>query len=155
MTDKRIPASRIRAAWLDTSMPTAAAAATIGLSRAGLQSRARALGLPPRKSGRRSKVREAEFRILWAAGVTLAEIGRYFGCDPLTVAQNRVRLGMPKRYGGGKQRAVTLNAALADMQWSLLAGQMRTAANAEQRQMIIAGMADVVGHRQVGATVAA
>lgn len=87
MADKRIPAAAIRRAWLDLSVPVTRAAAALGLHPDHLRRRARRLGLPPRRGGRRLTLTDPDLALrLYREGVPLAEIGaRCGGVRPQTV----------------------------------------------------------------------
>lgn len=102
--DKRVPNSEIRRVWLDDSMPSEEAAASIGLKRATLWRRAKCLGLPSRKSGRREAIPAADLRMLWNAGVLARDIADHYGCQEDSIGQAARRLGLPKRKPGPKSR---------------------------------------------------
>lgn len=97
---KRIANARIRAAWLDQSLTTAEAAAQVGLTRVNLWLRAKSLGLPPRKGGRRPIVpadRTAEFARMWMRGDPVAVIAAHFGISAPSVVYRCRSLGLPGR----------------------------------------------------------
>lgn len=98
--DKRVPNVRIRAVWMDDTLTVAEAAAMVGLSRARLWVRSRALGLPPRKEGRRPIVPEEQLRMLWLADVRSSDIAALYGCPEASVRQASRRLGLPRRPMG-------------------------------------------------------
>lgn len=118
--DKRVPSATIRRVWLDETLTTAEAAALIGLSRVRLWVRAKALGLPARKDGRRRVIPRAEMATLWLAGVRATEIAALYGCPYNTVSQTRWRDGLPCRPAG--HHAVL---SLADYRTRLLRKSMR------------------------------
>jgi hypothetical protein len=118
--DKRVPNATIRRVWLDETLTTAEAAALIGLSRVRLWVRAKALGLPARKEGRRAVIPPAEMETLWLAGVRATEIAALYGCPYNTVSQTRWRQGLPCRPAG--HHAVL---ALAEYRAQLLRKSMR------------------------------
>lgn len=95
--DKRIPAAAIKRVWLDTDLTSAEAAARVGLSRARLWVRAKAMGLPPRKEGRRPVISEAELRALWLADVLVSDIATLYGRPQGSVRQLARLYGLPKR----------------------------------------------------------
>lgn len=97
---KRIPAARIRAVWLDAHLTTAEAAAQVGLTRANLWRRAKALGLPPRKSGRHWRVSADQvsvFTRMWMRGDRVADIAAHFGISEPSVVYRCRSLGLPGR----------------------------------------------------------
>lgn len=98
--DKRIPNAVIRKAWLDPNLSKLEAGAVIGLSHVRLWVRATALGLPPRKCGRRPVIPEGELRVLWCAGVLSREIAALYGCPEASVRQAARRVGLPRRPMG-------------------------------------------------------
>lgn len=120
----RTPAGKVRAAWTDSELTLRQAAACVGMSKDALQARAAALGLPPRRTGRREVIRpcmEAEFADLWAAGVAAREIATRFGCSYFAVINTATRLGMPMRGAGfrpklrlAEWRAMRLRQAMAE-----------------------------------------
>lgn len=99
---KRIPNAEIRRVWLDPALTTAQAAAQVGLTRANLWHRAKALGLPPRARGRRAVIPAAELAAMWNAGVLAREIAAKWGCHPLTVCASARRLGLTRRPLGSR-----------------------------------------------------
>ncbi|MDN5785729.1 hypothetical protein [Pseudorhodobacter sp.] len=100
--DKHVPNADIRRAWLDQSLTSAQAAASVGLARATLWSRAKGLGLPPRKDGRREVIPGEDLRLLWSAGVLVRDIADHYGCARQTISQSARRLGLPVRVKGRK-----------------------------------------------------
>lgn len=98
---KRIPAAVIRALWLDGRLTTAEAAARAGLSRSTLWRRARALGLPPRKEGRRFEIGDLRlFARMWAAGLHGPAMAAHFGFTYSAIRATARRLGLgPRRLG--------------------------------------------------------
>ena len=90
-TGKQIPAAAIRRVWLDERLTTAQAAAEVGLTRANLWRRAMALGLPPRKNGRRFEIMDTErFARMWNAGVHGPAMGGLLGAI-ISVVNNAAR----------------------------------------------------------------
>lgn len=105
--DKRIPNSEIRRVWMDPSLTTAEAAAEINLSRVNLWRRAKNLGLPPRKDGRRPVIPEAELRALWLADVLVRDIATLYRCPTNSVRQASKRIGLDRRPQG-RHETITL-----------------------------------------------
>lgn len=140
MSDKRIPAAEIRRVWLDPALTTAEAARAVGLTRANLWRRAMAMGLPSRKRGKRPIADEAEFTLLWNAGVASREIAKYFGIDRTTVSGTKRRLGLKSRPQGFNHRVLTL----AQYREQELAVRLLAAADAEERAIRQAGRRDDV-----------
>lgn len=105
--DKCIPNADIRRAWLDPDLTTAQAAIRVGLSRVNLWKRAKNLGLPPRKDGRRPVIPEAELRALWLAEVLVKDIAGLYHCPTNSVRQASKRIGMDRRPTGA-HRTITL-----------------------------------------------
>lgn len=102
-TGKRISNAAIRKAWLDPDLTAGQAAAVVGLTRSNLWLRVKALGLPPRRPGRRETCpRGPEFVAMWRAGVRAADIAAHFGCHVLTVSRVAAELGLKKRRQGTK-----------------------------------------------------
>lgn len=98
MTDKRIPASRIRDVWLDGSLTVQAAAEAVRLARSNLWMRARALGLPPRKGGRQFAIPDAaEFSRRYLSGTPVAELAVLYGVSAPSICYRARTLGLPKR----------------------------------------------------------
>lgn len=98
--DKRIPNAEIRRVWMDPRLTTAEAAAEINLSRVNLWKRAKNLGLPPRKEGRRPVIPEAELRVLWLADVLVRDIAALYQCPTNSVRQASKRIGLDRRPRG-------------------------------------------------------
>lgn len=104
-SDKRIPAARIREAWLDHSKTTAAGAAEVGLSRAKFSRRAKAMGLPSRQRASGHRLVVAEFVATWADPMAANdEIAARFGYSARHVMVIARRLQMPPRKLGAKLR---------------------------------------------------
>ena len=96
----RASVADVRRLWADQERTLSQAAAALGMSVDALQARATRLKLPPRRDGRREVIRskhEAEFRLMWAAGVSARIIGRYFGCSYGAVMNAAWRLQLPPR----------------------------------------------------------
>ena len=97
----------VRRVWSDTELTLPQAAAAVGMSKDALQARATALGLPQRRTGRREAVRphqEAEFRLMWLAGVSARIIGEAFDCSYFAVINTAARLGLDMRGTGYRPR---------------------------------------------------
>lgn len=105
--DKRIPNADIRRVWQDPHLTCAEAAAKVGLSRVRLWVRAKKLGLPPRKEGRRPIIAEQELRILWAADVLVREIAVLYRRPTNSVRQLARTFGLPRR-STAKHRTITI-----------------------------------------------
>lgn len=131
---KCIPAAVIRRLWLDERLSTAEAAAQAGLSRPNLWLRAKALGLPPRKQGRKYEIHDlALFKAMWAAGVHGPAMAAHFGVTYSAIRATARRLGLPPRPQGTRPKVT-----IEDFQQMMLAQQMRAtadAANARLRAM--------------------
>jgi hypothetical protein len=95
MTDKCIPAARIRAVWLDETISVTEAALRVGLSRSKLWARAMALGLPNR-------------RITLARHVVLADLQQLWADDRFTNAQIAAAFGLSERHMGAVARRFEL-----------------------------------------------
>lgn len=95
--DKRVPAATIRRLWLDPDLTQTEAAARAGLSRVRFWVRAKALGLPAKKEGRRPVIPDDELRVLWAADVAVREIAALYGCPATSVRPSARRLRLPGR----------------------------------------------------------
>lgn len=98
--DKRVPNAAIRRVWLDEALTSAEAAAAVGLSRVRLWVRAKALGLPARKDGRRPVIPDGELVLLWQGGVRVAEIAALYRCPKTSVRGASRRIGLPPRPTG-------------------------------------------------------
>lgn len=131
----RASGSEIRRAWLDAELTLPEAAAAVGMSKDALQRRAAALGLGPRRTGRREMIRphqEAEFRAMWAAGVSARLIGKAFGCSYFAVINTSLRLGLPQRGAGYRPKASP--AAYAEMRLQREMAKIAAAEAAAVRQ---------------------
>jgi len=142
MTLSRISAAHIRAAWLDTEnhRTIAAAGRSVGLSRMQFYVRAKELGLGARPHGH-GKLRPSQvalFKAMWTDGVSLAEIGRVFGVDPMTVSSWPPKYDLPRRQKGPHQ----ISMKVSEWREAHLARAMAASARIEQAAMINAGMSD-------------
>jgi hypothetical protein len=142
MADKRIPAAAIREAWMDATLTSAEAATKVGLSRSNLWKRAKAMGLPPRPTGRRPATDEALLAAMWSAGILARDIATHFGCNVLTVSQTARRLGLALRHQGGPRTAVRLSVWLAHRRMEAMARAMREAARETDGALKVAEMVD-------------
>ena len=109
--------------------------------------KANAMGLPPKLPGHRPQIDPALLAHLWAAGVSQAGIAEAFGVSRSAVSYAAKRYGLAMRSVGV--------ISLASYRDGALARAMARDAAAEQRQMILAEMADQIGTRLVGALMGA
>lgn len=104
-TGKCIPAAVIRRLWLDDRLSTAEAAEQAGLARVNLWRRAKALGLPPRKQGRKYQIHDlALFKAMWAAGVHGPAMAAHFGVTYSAIRATARRQGLPPRRLGSRPK---------------------------------------------------
>lgn len=133
-TGKCIPAAVIRRLWLDERLSTAEAAAQAGLSRSNLWLRAKALGLPPRKAGRKYEIHDlALFKAMWAAGVHGPAMAAHFGVTYSAIRATARRHGLSPRRLGTRPKIT-----IEDFRQLMLGQQMKAkadAANARLREM--------------------
>lgn len=103
---KRIPNAEIRRVWLNPNLTTAQAAREVGLTRANLWRRAKALDLPSRKLGTRYMLVDNDavelFVEMWKAGVLGSEIASTFGMSRSAVFGWVRRLNLPRRALGSR-----------------------------------------------------
>jgi len=131
-TGKRIPAAAIRRVWLDEALTTVQAAEAVGLSRSNLWRRAKALGLPPRKNGRRFEILDREgFARMWQAGVHGPDIAGHFGVTYSAVRGMARRLDLPQRPLGSRP-SITLE----EFRQIELAERMAASARAAKAAML-------------------
>lgn len=124
-------ATDVRRVWLDSELTLPQAAAAVGMSKDALQARAKDLQLPPRRTGRRERIRphmEHDFRLMWIAGVSAREIGTHFGCSYFSVINTAMRLKLEMRGSGYRPKM-----SLAQFFETRLAIAMRH--DAEQRRL--------------------
>lgn len=102
MADKRIPAARIRAVWLDEGLTTTEAARLLGMTRSNLWRRAVLLGLPARKrSGPKRKLTDFDLLDrLWRADVRAADIAAHLGVRAGHLCNTAAARGLPRRPKG-------------------------------------------------------
>lgn len=108
----KVKSADVARAWCNTELFMADAAASVGMSVDCFRDRAYALGLPKRRPGPRQVIRprqEAEFRLMWRAGVSARQIGRYFDCSYFAVINTARRLNLTMR-GVGYKPGFTLDA---------------------------------------------
>lgn len=130
-TGKCIPAAVIRRLWCDTRLSTAEAAAQAGLSRSNLWLRARALGLPPRKTGRKHEIHDlALFARMWVAGVHGPDMAAHFGVTYSAIRATARREGLAPRPLGSRPR-VTVD----DFRQLMLAERMLAEAAAARQRL--------------------
>ncbi len=130
-TGKCIPAAVIRRLWLDARLSTAEAAAQAGLSRSNLWLRAKALGLPPRKPGRKYEIHDlALFARMWAAGVHGPDMAAHFGVTYSAIRATARREGLAPRRLGTRPKVT-----IEDFRQMLLGEQMREAAEAANARL--------------------
>lgn len=130
-TGKRIPAPVIRRLWLDERLTTAEAAAQAGLSRSNLWLRARALGLPPRKLGRKYEIADiALFTAMWKAGVHGPAMAAHFGVTYSAIRATARRHGLPPRRLGSRPKIT-----IEDFHQLMLGQQMRATAEVESARL--------------------
>ena len=139
MEYKRIPASKIRQAWLDENMTAVQAAASLGTCPQSLQKRAKAMGLPRRVSGPTPKIPRncPAFKSMWINRVNTLDIGRHYGCSDSIVGHAARRDGLMKRHGGYKT-----SITLAQHQRALAIEEMAQQARLERKEMVAAGLVD-------------
>jgi len=141
MTVKRISNADIRRAWLDGSITTAQAAASVGLHRVNLWRRAKALGLPRRRNGGPPVLFAGpEFVAMWCAGVGIADIAAHFGGRPTGVKDAARRLGLSRRPA--PHRPIPLAQYRARCAEEALAARMAAAARQERQALRLADMVD-------------
>lgn len=143
--EKRIPAAKIREVWAKTDISLTDAAKAVGLSERTLWKRAMALKLKPKPFGPARAPVHPQFASLWRNGVGTRQIAALTGVAHSTVTITAKRMGLPPREKS--HRPITVD------EWAQieLAEKMRATAAAEQREMILAEMADFQAHRgQVG-----
>jgi len=143
----RIPArasrTEVTQLWLDRSIPVAEICAKTGLTPFLLSARIKDYGLPIRQRGPLPTIRDAMlFSAMWKAGVLAKSMAHHFEVSERTIGNTRRNLGLPDR-SHSKRTQITVAQFMA-----------RDAA-IEQRQMILAEMADVnATGRRVGAEMA-
>ena len=132
-TGKCIPAAEIRRVWLDERLTTAQAAAEAGLTRSNLWRRAMALGLEPRKNGRRFEIMDLPlFTRMWVAGVHGPTMAAYFGVTYSAVRATARRHGLEPRPLGTRPK-VTLHDFL-QMELGARMGASAARSNAQLRE---------------------
>lgn len=130
---KCIPAAEIRRVWLDERLTTTQAAEAVGLARSNLWLRARALGLPPRKNGRRFEITDlAIFERMWRAGVHGPTMAAYFEVAYSAVRATARRHRLPPRPLGTRPK-VSLHDFL-QMELGARMGASAARSNAQLRE---------------------
>lgn len=100
---KNLTREALEPVWFRRSIHLERIASSLGVSRQGLSSKAKALGLPPRGMNYdlQKKCSDDLFRRMWMAGVSLQEIADYCGyTKPQNVTQRRKNMGLPARTRG-------------------------------------------------------
>jgi hypothetical protein len=143
----RASASAIRTAWLDQSLTVQQAAASVGyVSRKAFQLRAKALGLPPRKTGQMTLIGGPLFAAMWAAGVMSSDIAAHFGVKRTSPSQAARKAGLARRPLGPLPGAISISEF-----WQMRAAERwAQTAGIEQAALINAEMADQIGNCIVG-----
>ncbi|MBV7408742.1 hypothetical protein [Maritimibacter sp. DP1N21-5] len=98
-----ITADDLRPLWSRLDIPTERIAAALGVTRAGLSWKAKALGLSPRTGNREStkRVDDQTFTRMWLAGVSTQDMATFCGYRRAhTVTCRRRALGLPARKRG-------------------------------------------------------
>lgn len=117
-----------------------------GLSHDGAVRKAKALGLKPKPTGKRPIIDRETFSPMWIAGVMSGEIGRHYGVSASAASHAARRFGLPPRAHGSYGEMT-----LAQYRDTILASAMARDAAMEQRQILLAEMADKIGAKWVGA----
>lgn len=118
--EKKISAAAVRRVWLDPNLTVAEAGAAVGLVRSAIWRRAKALGLPPKREGRREKDYDLErFALLYRAGVRMTEIGAEIGastnkCTALARALRLKPRGNGRMIGLAEAASVILRLRMED-----------------------------------------
>jgi len=142
-----LSAAEFRRVYAKTDLTCRDVAKHFGIAHDTAVRKAKAMGLPPKPSGYPSRIDRALLSHLWAAGVQMEGIGQACGVTRTAVHYAAKRFGLPSR--------TTTVISLREYLDVLLVRAMARDAAIEQRQMILAEMADVnaTGHR-VGAAMA-
>lgn len=126
MPDKRIPAARIRAVWLDEVITSTEAARRLGMTRSNLWRRAAAMGLPARQRTKTRKLDDlALLDRLWRAQVRAADIAAVFGVCASHICNVAAERGLPRRPKG--QPVIRLTEYLAREGLTRAAAETRAA----------------------------
>ena len=143
---KSVSPTKLREAWARTDLSLSDAAALVGLKGQCFRKRAAKMGLPKRKCGARPVNLPDNLTSMWQSGVASEALAEKFGVAPSTIILEIKRRGLKNHTKA--HRAITI----AEWAERELAARMRATAAAEQRQMILAEMADCIGTvRPVGA----
>jgi len=100
---KHLTADDLRPLWSRLDIPTEKVAAALGVTRAGLSYKARALGLPPRTGNKECMklLDDATFTRMWMAGVSSTDMAAAGGYSHRSaIGHRRVLLGLPARTRG-------------------------------------------------------
>lgn len=119
--------------WADRSLTVAQIAAAIGVaSEQAVAARAKKRGLPDRndmKGASRRKIDVAEFKAMWAFGVSTREIAAHFGISVAGVKIAVARYDLPRRMGRSGCRP---QLTVADYRTAVAVARMADVAKAEQ-----------------------
>lgn len=97
MTRTTPPDDLVRACWMDASLSAHEAARKAGyFDRSSMSRRAKAMGLPPRPTGK-IKIDSAQLTELWQQGVPTVEIAKRMGVTRRKITDRALYLGLPKR----------------------------------------------------------
>ncbi len=100
---KNLTADDLRPLWSRLDIPTERIAKALGVTRAGLSYKARALGLPPRTGNQECNklLSDEAFKRMWAAGVSSTDMAKVGGYSHRSaIGHRRVLLGLPARTRG-------------------------------------------------------
>lgn len=129
---KCLSEAEFRKLWLDRTITVAEIARRLDVTDSAVTARARARGLPTRRTVRytahKRKITDPQFPELWSAGITLAELARLYHCTTGTVYETAKRLGLPRR-NNTRWNAKTL------VQWLLAADAQATEAALQRAAM--------------------
>jgi predicted DNA-binding transcriptional regulator AlpA len=146
-TSTTVSEAKFRALWLDPNLGRKEVMAATGMCKSTVWLWAKRLNLPRKRMGRTEVANQDQLRALWLAGIGIAEIAGFFSASESTIFKATRRMALPSRRPGTRPEMT-----LAQFRDTLLAKAMARDAAAEQRQMILAEMADCIGSvRPVGA----
>jgi len=111
---KRLSNAEFARLWADRSITTDEIGRRLGITKQAVSQRARARGLPQRDGHQKFKraippERDSEFRALWEARISVAEMCRILGCKEWNIRQHAARLGYPPRSKGWRPYAADPN----------------------------------------------
>lgn len=99
---RRLTRADLEPLWSRLDIPIEVVAERLGVSRTGLSSKAKSLGLPSRVSNRAKKVDDETFRAMWEANVAIREMADYLGyAQHQGVTQRARHMGLPMRQRTG------------------------------------------------------